>query len=123
MLAVFVILGVAGCSKDKGTGPEPENNTPPTVTFLYDKLAAIRSTDVTLAVDTDDADGDAVTVQWAVSEYDGERHVDHHRIGRKGQHDDHGSRTGWDTSGERHHNRRGPLDTGQLTLYSRPQHR
>lgn len=67
VLIAFACLCGSGCSNDNSAGPPPNNNTPPTVSLGYGKLAAVRSTDVTLAANTDDADGDPVTVMWQVS--------------------------------------------------------
>ncbi len=65
LLCVLAAFTVA-CSGSTETGTEPVNR-PPTITFGFTKLGAVRNTSTILSVAVDDADGDPVTVSWSIT--------------------------------------------------------
>jgi hypothetical protein len=56
---------LSGCSEDEATAPE--RNTPPEISFTFNKLAVPKGIDVDLTVSVSDEDDDPLTVTWEIT--------------------------------------------------------
>lgn len=64
-LLLFVAIVIAGCGGDSST--DVGKNSEPTISFNTNVLAVQKGVNVDLSVTVDDADGDPLSVTWAVS--------------------------------------------------------